>query len=450
MKKLDLENDSIFYLIMRFSIPSIIGCFVTSLYNLVDRYYIGKLNYTNSDALTGVGLINPVATIILAFSVLVGIGASSNISIKLGEKDERTAEKLLGNSFLLIVVFSTLITSFGLFFSDPLLKALGSTPSSHDYAKSYMTIILIGTTFNMFSNALNHTIRAAGNAFRSTITMLLGAILNIILDPIFIFTLGLGVQGAALATIISQFVSSIWVLSYFVSGKSPLKIRIKYMFPNIKVIMLIVSIGVAPFIMQASTSVVNIIVNNVLKIYGGTQAIGAMTIISSISFLFLMPVLGISQGIQPITGFNYGAKKYDRVRKILKYGIILSSVAVTLIFILIQLFPSQIISIFNKDPKLVAYGTSGLRIYNLMMPLLGFQLLTTHFFQNIKKAEFSLLLTLLRQVILLLPLCLILPRYYGINGVWIATPIADFGSSIITFIFLVREMRKLKNVPNVI
>lgn len=446
MKKIDLENDSVFSLILHFSIPAVIGSFVTALYNLVDRFYIGKLNASNSDALTGIGLVNPISTVIIAFSVLIGIGASSNISLKLGEKDNTTAEKILGNSFFLIIIFSLLITLLGLFFNDPILIALGSTESSHNFAKSYMNVILIGTAFNMFSTALNHTIRASGNALRATSTILIGGVLNIVLDPLFIFYFKLGVEGAAIATVISQFVSSLWVLAYFLRGKSPLKLRFNLILPNIKIILLIVSIGIAPFIMQASTSIVNIVVNNILKIHGGTPAIGAMTVISSISFLFLMPVLGISQGIQPITGFNYGAKKYDRVKKTLNLGIIISSISVILVFIVIQLYPSQIIKLFNQDPDLIKYGTSGLRIYNLMMPLLGFQLLTAHFFQNIKKAGYSLLLTLLRQFVFLLPLYFILPKYFGINGVWIATPIADFATIVITLILYLREIHKLKKI----
>jgi putative MATE family efflux protein len=276
--------------------------------------------------------------------------------------------------------------------------------------------------------------------------MLIGGILNTILDPIFIFVFDMGTRGAAIATVISQAVNTIWVLSYFFSGKSVLKIRYKNLKLDIKVIMSIFAIGMSPFSMQLAASIVTIISNRSLVKYGGDLALGAMGIIMSISMFVLMPIFGINQGCQPIIGYNYGAKKYDRVKHALKLGI-LAATAITLTgTIIIQLFPKQLIGIFNKDPQLLSIGIHGIRIYLFMLPVIGFQIISANYFQAIGKAKIAMFLSLSRQVIILIPLLLILPRFLSLNGVWISGPSADAIASILTAIFLFVEIKHLNNL----
>jgi putative MATE family efflux protein len=435
---------SIKKLLLEFSIPAIIGMLVNALYNIVDRIFIGKIEGIGNYALTGVGITMPISTVIMAFSMLVGIGNAATISIRLGQKRREEAEKSLGNAFILTIISAVMLTIVGLLFIDKLLYLFGASENTILYAKQYINIILIGTIFNMLAFSMNHAIRAEGNPRRAASTMLIGAVLNTILDPIFIFVFGWGVQGAALATIISQLVSAIWVLSYFIKSQSSLKLKASNMKLQKDIILSIFSIGMSPFSMQLAASVVSIVANNSLKTYGGDLAIGAMTVINSITMIFLMPIFGINQGAQPIIGYNYGAKYYKRVKDTLKYAAFAATVIVLIGFMLVELFPASIIKTFNDDPKLVDTGIYGIRIFLSMLPLVGFQIISTNYFQSIGKAKVSMFLSLLRQVILLIPLYLILPYFFELKGVWLAGPIADATASIITAIFLFREMRKLK------
>lgn len=435
---------SIKKLLLEFSIPAIIGMLVNALYNIVDRIFIGKIEGIGNYALTGVGITMPISTVIMAFSMLVGIGNAATISIRLGQKRREEAEKSLGNAFILTIISAVMLTIVGLLFIDKLLYLFGASENTILYAKQYINIILIGTIFNMLAFSMNHAIRAEGNPRRAASTMLIGAVLNTILDPIFIFVFGWGVQGAALATIISQLVSAIWVLSYFIKSQSSLKLKASNMKLQKDIILSIFSIGMSPFSMQLAASVVSIVANNSLKTYGGDLAIGAMTVINSTTMIFLMPIFGINQGAQPIIGYNYGAKYYKRVKDTLKYAVFAATVIVLIGFMLVELFPASIIKTFNDDPKLVDTGIYGIRIFLSMLPLVGFQIISTNYFQSIGKAKVSMFLSLLRQVILLIPLYLILPYFFELKGVWLAGPIADATASIITAIFLFREMRKLK------
>lgn len=435
---------SIKKLLLEFSIPAIIGMLVNALYNIVDRIFIGKIEGIGNYALTGVGITMPISTVIMAFSMLVGIGNAATISIRLGQKRREEAEKSLGNAFILTIISAVILTIVGLLFIDKLLYLFGASENTILYAKQYINIILIGTIFNMLAFSMNHAIRAEGNPRRAASTMLIGAVLNTILDPIFIFVFGWGVQGAALATIISQLVSAIWVLSYFIKSQSSLKLKASNMKLQKDIILSIFSIGMSPFSMQLAASVVSIVANNSLKTYGGDLAIGAMTVINSITMIFLMPIFGINQGAQPIIGYNYGAKYYKRVKDTLKYAVFAATAIVLIGFMLVELFPGSIIKTFNDDPKLVDTGIYGIRIFLSMLPLVGFQIISTNYFQSIGKAKVSMFLSLLRQVILLIPLYLILPYFFELKGVWLAGPIADATASIITAIYLFREMRKLK------
>ena len=314
------------------------------------------------------------------------------------------------------------------------------------YAKEYIRIILIGAIFQSVGFGLNNTIRSEGNPRVAMFTMLIGGILNTILDPLFIFVFHMGTRGAAIATVISQAVNTIWVLSYFFGGKSVLKIRYKNLKLNFKVVKSIFAIGMSPFSMQLAASIVTIISNRSLVKYGGDLALGSMGIIMSIVMMVLMPVFGINQGCQPIIGYNYGAKKYDRVKQALKLAILAATIITTTGFTIIQLFPKQLISLFNKDPDLIATGIHGIRIYLLMIPIIGFQIVSSNYFQAIGKAKISILLGLSRQVIILIPLLFILPRFFGLNGVWMSGPSSDAIASILTALFLFVEIKHLNKL----
>ncbi len=438
-----LGEEKIGKLLLKFSIPAIVGMLVNALYNVVDRIFIGQVDTL---ALSGVTITFPISIIIMAFGMLVGIGAAALISIRLGQQKKEEAEHILGNAFTLIIIISLIVTTVGLIFLEPMLLKFGASEDTLPYAKEYITIILIGVVFQTIGFGLNNTIRAEGNPRIAMYTMLIGGILNAILDPIFIFVFHMGVRGAAIATIISQIVNTIWVLSYFFGGKSVLKIRYKNLKLDTKVIKSIFAIGMSPFSMQLAASLVTIISNKSLVKYGGDLALGAMGAIMSIAMLVLMPIFGINQGCQPIIGYNYGAKKYDRVKRALKLAILAATTVTTTGFIIIQLFPKQLISIFNKDPKLIAIGVHGIRIYLFMIPVIGFQIVSSNYFQAIGKAKISIFLSLSRQVIILIPLLIILPRFMGLNGVWISSPSADAISSILTAIFLFVEIRHLNKL----
>jgi putative MATE family efflux protein len=438
-----LAKEDVKKLLISFSIPAIIGMLVNALYNIVDRIFIGKIENGGDYAITGVGITLPIMTVILAFSMLIGIGAAANISLKLGQKKKLEAEKILGNAFVLIVILSILVTVVGLLSVDKLLVLFGASDNTFSYAKDYINIILFGAIFNMVGFAMNHCIRSEGNPKRAASTMLLGGVLNTILDPLFIFTFDMGVKGAAWATIISQAVSMLWVLSYFLNKKSHLRIKKINFKLESSLIFSIFSIGLSPFLMQLAASVVSITANNALKTYSGDLAIGAMTAIGSVATIFLMPVFGINQGMQPIVGFNYGAKSYKRVKDTVKYAAFGATAIVTLGFIIVETFPGVIIKLFNENTELVAIGSHGIRIFLFMLPLIGFQTVSANLFQSIGKARISIFLSLLRQVILLIPLYLILPRFWGLNGVWLAGPISDAIASIITGFMLFREFKKL-------
>ena len=441
-----LGEEKVSKLLIQFSVPAIIGMMVNTLYNIVDRMYIGNIPEVGGLALTGVGITMPIMTIIMAFGMLVGLGTSARISLKLGQHKRDEAQHHLGNAFVLILILSLLITVVGLLFMDPILSMFGASADTEIYASQYMQIIFIGTIFNMMSFGLNHSIRSDGNPKIAMLSMLIGAGINILLDPIFIFVLGLGVRGAAIATVLSQIASSIWILYYFTKGKSNIKITRQSMKLDKVIILSIFSIGMSPFAMQIAQSIVQVISNNSLKMYGGDLAIGAMAIVSSISLIFTMPLFGLNQGSQPIIGFNYGAKKYHRVKQAVTYAVIVATIIVTFGWIVIQTYPEALIRLFGNDASLSEMATGGLKIFLFMLPVLGFQIISSNFYLSIGKAKVSMFLSLLRQVILLIPCLLILPHIggLGLTGVWLAGPVADGLASLITGIIFFRSVRGLK------
>ena len=437
-----LGTESIGKLLLKYSVPAIIGMMVNALYNVVDRIFIGNMPGVGPMAITGLGVAMPVMSVITAFGTLVGVGSTTNISIKLGQGKRDEAERIIGNAISLAVIIGATLTILGTVFLDKMLILFGASDSTISYAEAYMSFILVGATFSIMSMMFSNLIRGDGNPRLSATIMIIGCAMNIVLDALFIFKFNMGIQGAAFATVISQITSSVIGLLYYLRGKSNLSLKKKNLKLNKSIIGAIFAIGCAPFAMQLTNSVVQLIFNTSLKTYGGDLSIGAMATISSISMIFVMPAFGFVQGMQPIVGFNYGAKKYDRAKKALKISLISASIVFLLGSLVIQLAPQALVVMFNKDPELMNITIIGLRKYALAMPIVGISIVGSNFIQSIGKAKMAMVLGLLRQVIILIPMVLILPNFFGLNGVWFAQPTADTVSAIITGIVLVRELRK--------
>jgi putative MATE family efflux protein len=439
-----LGEEKISKLLLKFSVPAIVGMLVNALYNVIDRVFVG--NGVNSLAIAGTTIAFPLMLIIMAFAMLIGIGANSLVSIKLGEQKKEQAELIMGNAFVLLIIISISISAIGLIFLTPILKAFGASEAVLPYARDFMSIILWGTVFQSIGFGMNNFIRAEGSPKIAMLTMIIGAILNTILNPLFIFVFHWGIKGSATATIISQAVSASWVLYYFMSGKSVLKLQKKNFKLNKHFVGRIMALGSAPFIMQIASSVLNVIMNKSLDIYGGDIAVTAMGVVMAIMNLMLMPIFGINQGVQPIIGYNYGAKKYDRVKEALKLAIIAATVLVTIGFITIRLFPQQYVAMFNrKDAELVIFGSHALLMFTTFLPAIGFQVVAANYFQAVGKPKQAGILSLSRQVLILIPALLILPKFFQIEGVLAAGPLADIISSLITGTWLFFELRSLTN-----
>jgi putative MATE family efflux protein len=438
----DLESASVKSLLWKYFLPAFTGVVINSLYNVVDRIFIGQ--GVGATALSGLSAIFPIMLIMMAFGMLIGIGAGVRISINLGKKDFRRAEWVLGNSFVLMIIVSIIITIIGFTIKDPLLRLFGVGEDTMQVAHEYLNIILYGSIFNVVGFALNNLIRSEGNAKIAMYSMLISAGTNILLDPIFIFVLDMGVAGAAYATIISQFILCIWVIRHFRSEKAIIKLKVSNFKLNWEIVFYIVSIGFAPFSMQLAGSLIQGLYNVQLVKYSNDIAIAAMGIVNSVAMLIVMTVVAINMSAQPIFGFNYGAKNYARVKECLILCVKVATGIVIVGFLCVQIFPQLIVKAFNNSSEeLLEIGSFGLRIFLLALPLVGFQVIVGNYFQSIGKAGISALLTLLRQVILLIPILFILPNYLGLNGVWMASPIADVGSAMICGFFFFRELRKL-------
>ena len=442
----DLGKAPIEKLLLKYSIPAIIGMIVNALYNIVDRMFIGRIPHVGSLALTGVGITMPIMSIILAFGMLIGIGSTANISLNLGRGNKRDAERLIGSALTLSVIIGITLTIIGLIFLNPILNIFGASDNTLIYAKQYLIVILLGSTFSILSFALSSTVRADGNPKMASFTMIIGCIANVILDYLFVFVFNMGIKGAAFATVNSQIISSFMLLYYYTLGKSNLKLKLQNLKLSKRLVLITFAIGIAPFATQIANSLVQVVANNSLKAYGNDLSIGAMTIISSINMIFFMPIFGINQGCQPIIGFNYGAKKYNRAKKTFIVAAISATIICTIGGILIQAFPKFAISLFNNDPELTAVSVKGVRLYLLMMPIVGINIVSTSYFQSIGKAKISMFVSLLRQVILLIPFTIILPLFMGLDGIWAAGACADFLSVLITVLLLISEFKSLNKL----
>ena len=449
MKKTnDLGKGNIGKLLISLAAPAIVAQLVNVLYNIVDRIFIGRMD-NGELAMAGVGVAFPILMLISAFSALIGMGGAPLCAIKMGEKNNDEAEKIMSNSFSMLLIIAVILTTGFLIFKEPILWAFGASEATIGYALDYLSIYVLGTIFVQIALGMNSYINTQGFAKIGMMTVVIGAVINIVLDPIFIFVFDLGVKGAALATVAGQMVSALWVLKFLFGKQSILKIRKKYMVPDLKVVGATMALGVSPFIMQSTESLVLISLNTRLSMFGGDLAVGAMTIMSSIMQIVVMPLQGLAQGAQPIISYNYGAKQMDRVKKTFKLTLI-SCLSFTVIMCsLLMLFPNLFVGIFNNEPELVAITTWAIRIYFLGIFVFGAQIACQQTFLALGQAKISLFLALLRKVVLLVPLIYILPSFFQdkLKGVLMAEPIADVIATLTTVTcFMVFYKKKFKDV----
>lgn len=441
----ELAKANIGRLMLKYFVPAFIGVFLNALYNIVDRIFIGQ--GVGAEALSGISVIFPVMLIMMGFGMLIGIGTGVLVSINLGKKENGMAEKTLGTGFLLMILVSITVMIVTYILKEPILRSFGSTPETFKYANDYLNIILAGTLFMIVGFSLNNVIRSEGNARIAMISMILSSVTNIVLDYIFIFWLDMGVKGAAFATIISMFILMVWVLIHFRSSRSVVKLKYRNIRIDTKILKEIIAIGMAPFSMQIANSFVQGLLNKKLILFGGDLAAGAMGIINSVITLFIMAIVAINMASQPIIGFNYGAKSVKRVKDALRISLISATVIAVGAFILIESIPGLIVNLFNNDSKvLYDIAVNGIRLVILALPIVGFQVVASNFFQSVGKAKIALFATLFRQVILLIPLILIFPSFWGINGIWLAFPVADTMSALAVTFLLIREWKKLNEI----
>ena len=441
-----MQNDNTFLgterigkLLFRLALPAVTAQLVNMLYNLVDRIYIGHIPETGSLALTGMGVCMPLIMLISAFAALVSMGAAPRASIRMGEGDYASAERILGNSFTLLLLVAAVLTPVFTIWRDELLLAFGATENTIQFASEYMGIYALGTVFVQLALGLNAFITAQGYAKISMFTVLIGAACNIVLDPVFIFGFNMGVRGAALATILSQAVSAAWVLAFLFGKRTTLRIKAQNMRLHAKLILPCVALGLAPFIMQSTESVLNICFNTSLRNYGGDLAVGAMTILSSVMQFAMLPLQGLAQGAQPILSYNYGAKSAGRVRKAFQLLLISS-----LVWGAIQLFPGVFASIFTPNEELIVFAAKALRIYCGVLVLFGIQIACQMTFVSLGNAPCSIIVAVVRKFVLLIPLIYIMPQLVSDQamGVYMAEPVADVIAVTFTAILFSRQFRK--------
>ncbi|KLA45499.1 MOP MATE family multidrug-resistance efflux pump [Ligilactobacillus ruminis] len=428
-------------LMLSLALPTVLAQLINVLYNVVDRIYIGHMQGDGNLALTGVGVTLPIITLIAAFSAFAGAGGAPLAAIELGKRDERKASLIMGNSAWLLVFFSIVLTIGFLLFKVPILYAFGASSKTIAYANEYITIYLLGTIFVQLALGLNAFISGQGAAKAAMLSVLIGAVINIVLDPIFIFALHLGVRGAALATAISQFVSAVWVVSFLKSKRSVL--YLKLVRPDKSLILKIAALGIAPFVMQSTESLVTITFNTGLQRYGGDLYVGSMSILMSIMQLIVIPVNGITQGVQPIVSYNYGAGNRLRVKETV---IRLVSVCLlgTLILAGVAIFcPGIYASMFTNDAELVALTCRIMPIFFLGIAIFGIQAACQSTFLALGQAKVSLFIAMLRKIILLIPLALILPKFLGVKGIYIAEPVSDVISVIVTSVLCVITLKRI-------
>ena len=440
-----LGTEPIGKLLLRLAIPTLAAQLINMLYNVVDRIYIGHIPKVGALALTGVGVCMPLIMIISAFAALVGNGGAPRASIYMGKKDTDTAQKILGNCFSLQIILSIILTIILLIGNKTFLLAFGASENTISYAVNYMNIYAIGTIFVQLTLGMNAFITAQGFAKIGMLSVLIGAVANIILDPVFIFGMNMGVRGAALATIISQALSCIWVLSFLFGKKTFLKIKPENLRLHAKIILPCVALGSSLFIMQASESIISVCFNSSLLKYGGDIAVGAMTILTSVMQFAMLPLQGLGQGAQPIMSYNYGAKNNDRVRKTFRLLLKVSFGYSIILWAIVMLFPQMFAMMFTSDNALLSFTSQALRIYMASMFMFGIQIACQMAFNALGKAKDSIIVAVMRKFILLIPLIYIMPAIFKANqtnAVYMAEPVADFIAVCFTAILFAFEFKK--------
>ena len=435
-------------LMIRMAIPSVIAQVINILYNVVDRIYIGHISGVGAAALTGVGLTFPIITLISAFSAFVGSGGAPLASIWMGKNDKKHAEKILGTGVFMLLCFSLILMAVFLIFQRPLLYAFGASDATIGYAMEYLTIYLIGTVFVEIALGLNPFIIAQGRSGTAMMSIVIGAVINIVLDPIFIFGFHMGVKGAAIATVISQAVSAAWNVKALMDKKAVLKIVPACIRPDLRVIGQIFSLGISPFIMRSTESLISIVLNHQLQKFGGDLYVGSLTIMQSVMQLFSAPLSGYTQGVQPIVSYNFGAGKFDRVRTTYRYMIFGSFLISFVTAASAMIFPEFYAMMFTNEGDLVALTGKVMPVFMAGMLIFGLQNGIQPTFLGLGQAKISLFIALLRKVILLVPLALIFPNFFGVMGVYYAEPVADMTSAVIASILFLCNIRKILTMEN--
>lgn len=439
---LALGTERIGKLLMQYAIPAIIAMTASSLYNMVDSIFIG--HGVGALAISGLALTFPLMNLAAAFGSLVGVGASTLISVKLGQKDYDTAQRVLGNVLVLNVIIGLLFTIVTLIFLDPILYFFGGSDATVGYARDYMVVILLGNIITHIYLGLNAVLRSAGHPQKAMYATIATVLVNTLLDPLFIYVFDWGIQGAAIATITAQVLALIWQFKLFSNKNELLHFHKGIYRLKKKIVYDSLAIGMSPFLMNLAACFIVILINQGLQKYGGDLAIGAFGIVNRLVFIVVMIVMGLNQGMQPIAGYNYGAQQYLRVRKVLIVTIVAATLVTTFGFLVGMLMPELAVSIFTTDEELIRLAAKGLRITVVFFPIIGFQMVTSNFFQSIGMASKAIFLSISRQVLILIPCLLILPRYYGQFGVWVSMPVSDITASLIAGSMLVWQMKKLK------
>ena len=439
----DFSKGKVWKNIVAQAIPLTLAQLVQLLYNVVDRIYIGHLEGENGMALTGIGLTFPIVTLVMAFSCLFGMGGAPLFAIARGAKEEEQAEKILGNIFTLLMSSSVVLFFIGYYFRKPILYLFGASDVSYVYADAYLSIYLFGTMFSMITTGLNGFINAQGFPKIGMLTTMIGAIMNLILDPIFIFGFHMGVRGAALATIISQMFSAIWVLRFLTGKKALLHLKKKYIRIDFALSKEIVGLGTAGFIMQGTNCLVQVVCNKTLQTYGGDIYVGVMTVLNSIREILMLPVSGITQGSQPVMGYNYGAKEWKRVKDAIKFNTLIGVSYTIFAWILVMLLPRFLFGIFTNDPEIIALGPKSLSIYFFGFFLMSLQFAGQSVFQALGFAKKAVFFSLLRKAFIVFPLTILLPMIgFGVNGVFLAEPISNAIGGLACFITMYRTVYK--------
>ena len=438
----ELSEKPVFSLLLQYAIPAIVAMVASSLYNIVDGIFIGQ--GVGAGAIMGLAITMPIMNLSAAFGAMVGVGGSTLLSVKLGEKDYNFAAKILGNVITLNCIIGIGLGAVMLLFLDPILRFFGASDYTIPYARDFMVIVLIGNVFTHLFLGLNAMLRSSGKPKKAMKATIMTVIINIALAPLFIFVLHLGIRGAALATILSQLIVLLWQFKLFSNPNELIHLRRDTYRLERRIVTGSLSIGLSPFLINLCACLVVIIINKQLVSYGGDVAVGAYGIANRMMFFFVMVVIGINQGMQPIAGFNFGAKHYTRLNQVLKYAITIATGIWIVGFIVCVLLATPVASAFTNDEELLKEAAHALRVMNLVVPIIGFQMITIGFFQSIGKADISIFLSLTRQLLFLVPLLLILPNFFGLEGIWYSVPIADGTSAITAAIVLIYHMRKFK------